>query len=147
MLSLDAFFSGSTAIESGTLFNLTLGYFFGRFFKSIELPQAAVKYWPQREDWRNLGGDKEVEVNPPVDEANPNSYWYRMSYNPECARFEHSTDFCSVATKELSKCSVCPAFKTVKANASVEAFGVLNGDKCDERGRFQWSGFRQTSFF
>ena len=102
--------------------------------------RASVKYWPQHEDWRNLGGNKEVKMEPPIDEANPNSYWYRMSYNPECARFEHSTD-CSVASKELAKCSICPAFNAVKGNASVEAFGVLD-DKCDEKGRFQWAGFR-----
>ena len=103
--------------------------------------QASVRYWPQREDWRDLGGSKSVKPEPPIDEASAHSYWYRMSYNPDCARFEHSTDCSAAPKKELDKCSICPAFKSVKANSSFEAFGVLD-DKCDEKGRFQWAGFR-----
>ena len=95
--------------------------------------RASVSYWPQHEDWRNMGGREEDAREPPVDEEDPNSYWYRMTYDPECARFEHAPDY-SVSS---IGCSVCPEFK----DAKVEAFGLLDC-RSDERGRFQWAGFR-----
>ena len=99
--------------------------------------RASVSYWPQHQDWRKLGGNKEDAREPPVDEEDPDSYWYRMSYDPECARFEHAP-FHTVKSKA---CSVCPEFEDAKAKASVEAFGLLDC-KSDERGRFQWAGFK-----
>jgi DNA (cytosine-5)-methyltransferase 1 len=105
--------------------------------------KAEVTYWPISLDWKTMGGTSAAaQEQPPIEESNDNSYWYRMSYKADCARFEHAFDYNSVAKVKgsVGHCSICPAAKLEKDKDLLEATGLADDD-CDDKGRYHWKSF------
>ena len=95
---------------------------------------TCVTYWPIPEDWALIGGTEEANAKPPQHPVKVKSYFYRMSYCPETARFESAHP----PVKSLDRCQVCEENKARNAKGLVIPFDCLTDSETASK---NWRGF------
>ncbi len=81
---------------------------------AVDMTPLEVKYWPAPKDWASLGGTDASVASPPIDLKSDTSFFYRMKYDPEFARFEDATPPEPKTDKNLGNfCRVCDYKKAV----------------------------------